>query len=77
MHTHHQKRTTLTHANQTVSTTPAQTDAPHATKVHNSHDASVEDVRVRAYRKWESAGKPNVDGVQFWLEAEQELGPQK
>ena len=27
----------------------------------------------RAYQKWEAAGKPAGDGVQFWLAAEQEL----
>jgi hypothetical protein len=30
-------------------------------------------VRARAYRKWELAGKPQGDGIRFWLEAEQEL----
>jgi len=30
-------------------------------------------VRVRAYQKWETAGKPGGDGVKFWLEAEREL----
>ncbi len=30
-------------------------------------------VRLCAYQKWEAAGKPAGDGVQFWLEAEQEL----
>jgi hypothetical protein len=34
---------------------------------------SAEDIRLCAYRKWESAGKPSGDGVQFWLEAEHEL----
>jgi hypothetical protein len=32
-----------------------------------------EQVRMRAYLKWERAGKPPGDGVTFWLEAEQEL----
>jgi hypothetical protein len=35
--------------------------------------ASYDDIRLCAYQKWETAGKPNGDGVQFWLEAEQEL----
>jgi hypothetical protein len=30
-------------------------------------------VRLRAYQKWEAAGKPDGDGVNFWLEAEREL----
>lgn len=29
--------------------------------------------RLCAYRKWESTGMPSGDGIQFWLEAEQEL----
>ena len=29
-------------------------------------------VRDAAYRKWQEAGEPPGDGVQFWLEAEQE-----
>lgn len=34
---------------------------------------TADDVRLCAYRKWESAGKPTGDGIQFWLEAEHEL----
>jgi hypothetical protein len=34
---------------------------------------SEETVRLCAYRKWETAGKPEGDGVNFWLEAEREL----
>jgi hypothetical protein len=30
-------------------------------------------VRELAYLKWEKAGYPAGDGVQFWTEAEQEL----
>lgn len=30
-------------------------------------------IRERAYLKWETAGYPPGDGVNFWLEAEQEL----
>jgi hypothetical protein len=32
-----------------------------------------EEIRVRAYQKWEAAGRPGGDGVPFWLEAEREL----
>ncbi|MCE9606032.1 MAG: DUF2934 domain-containing protein [Planctomycetia bacterium] len=31
-----------------------------------------EAIRLCAYRKWESAGKPSGDGVEFWLAAEHE-----
>ena len=30
-------------------------------------------VRLRAYQRWETAGKPRGNGVNFWLEAEQEV----
>ncbi len=32
-----------------------------------------EAIRHRAYLKWEAAGRPEGDGVHFWLEAQQEL----
>jgi hypothetical protein len=34
---------------------------------------SPEEIRRRAYQKWEAAGKPVGDGVPFWLDAEREL----
>jgi hypothetical protein len=30
-------------------------------------------IRELAYLKWEAAGYPNGDGVDFWLQAEEEL----
>jgi hypothetical protein len=36
--------------------------------------APEEVIRLRAYFKWEAAGRPEGDGVSFWLEAEKELG---
>jgi hypothetical protein len=35
--------------------------------------ASDEEVRLRAYLKWEAAGRPPGDGADFWLAAEREL----
>ncbi len=32
-----------------------------------------EEIRLLAYRKWQEAGCPNGDGVQFWLTAEAEI----
>ncbi|VTT98644.1 : DUF2934 [Gemmataceae bacterium] len=32
-----------------------------------------EAIRVRAYQNWDRAGRPEGDGVSFWLEAEAEL----
>lgn len=42
-----------------------------ATPEHNGQSASIDDIRLAAYLKWEAAGKPNCDGTTFWLEAEQ------
>ena len=33
-------------------------------------------VREIAYAKWQAAGAPSGDGVEFWLEAEQEFNHQ-
>lgn len=43
----------------------------------NGQPVSEEAIRLCAYRKWEAAGKPGGDGVQFWLEAKQELSQAK
>ena len=45
--------------------------APNAQLV--SRLVSADDIRLCAYEKWESEGKPTGDGVRFWLEAEQEV----
>lgn len=34
---------------------------------------SEEEVRRAAYLKWEAAGRPEGDGLNFWMEALQEL----
>lgn len=34
---------------------------------------SEDEIRLRAYQKWEDAGKPSGDDLGFWLEAEREL----
>ena len=36
-------------------------------------DAREEAIRERAHRKWEAAGRPAGDGLDFWLEAEREI----
>jgi len=43
----------------------------------NGQPISQEAIRLCTYRKWEAAGKPSGDGVNFWLEAEQELSQAK
>ena len=42
-------------------------------KDHSPRLVAADDIRLWAYRKWERAGKPTGDGIQFWLQAEQEL----
>jgi hypothetical protein len=38
-----------------------------------NHTASEDEIRLLAYHKWVSAGRPECDGAQFWHEAEMEL----
>jgi hypothetical protein len=42
-------------------------------QTQNSPAASQETIRHCAYLKWLDAGMPDGDGVNFWLEAEEEL----
>lgn len=46
---------------------------------HDGHSGKVceDKVRERAYLKWEAAGSPSGDGVQFWLEAEEEVAKEE
>ena len=48
-----------------------------AAKVPERRRPTENELRLCAYRKWVSAGRPISDGVAFWLEAERELGSQK
>ena len=73
MHTHHPKHATPAKPGATTPTTAAQPALASGAKSHNAVSICAEDIRLCAYRKWEHAGKPTGDGVQFWLEAEQEL----
>lgn len=66
MHKHHHK--TETPAQPASATSPSESEQVQKGKVK-----SQEAVRVHAYEKWEAAGKPNGDGVNFWLEAEREV----
>ena len=38
-----------------------------------SEPFSTEDIRLRAYHKWEMAGRPEGNDVFFWVEAEREV----
>lgn len=70
---HHHKHATLAHTGPGKSTTPTKAAVASGDKVHNGKLVSDEDIRLCAYQKWEAAGKPAGDGLQFWVEAEQDL----
>jgi len=76
MHKHLHKSTTPAPS---VPAKPVTTTAASAVidKDSRSKSVSEEAIRVCAYCKWESAGKPDGDGTRFWLEAENELKPRK
>lgn len=38
-----------------------------------SQPPSDDEIRERAYHLWEEAGRPDGDGVDFWVRAEEEL----
>jgi len=73
MHKQHHKHATPAQSGPTGPTTTTQTAVASGDKVHNAQSVSAGDIRLCAYRKWESAGKPTGDDIQFWLEAEKEL----
>jgi hypothetical protein len=73
MNTHQKKRAATPHSG---SNGPATTTQPAITSREKKPEAQLitaEEIRLCAYRKWESAGKPTGDGIQFWLAAEHEL----
>lgn len=70
MHIYRLRRVTLVLSGQTG---PTESDLVSGDGDHADVMVSPDDIRLRAYLKWESAGKPPGDGVPFWLEAEREL----
>lgn len=72
-HGHLNKHATLAPSGATGPMTTLHSAVTSGGKDQGVQPASAEDIRLCAYRKWESAGKPTGDGLQFWLEAEQEL----
>ena len=77
MHSHHHRHQTPALPGPTGPTASSPTAIAPGAQGHDVRSASADDIRLCAYRKWESAGRPTGDGIQFWLEAEQELGPRK
>jgi len=56
--------------------TPPSTATPRSVlgkQIRTGKRVHEDAIRICAYQKWEAAGKPAGDGVQFWLAAEQEL----
>lgn len=41
--------------------------------VRVERNVTDDEVRTAAYLHWEAAGRPDGDGVEFWLAAEREL----
>jgi hypothetical protein len=74
VHTPTKKRAPIIHAGSIRP--PKMQQSVFASIVDNTPDGRSipeEEIRLRAYHKWEDAGKPIGDGVKFWLEAEREL----
>ncbi len=73
MHKHHHR-----HVNSALPGSKGPTNTTRTAVVSGGFDqhvqsVSAEEIRICAYRKWESAGKPAGNSIMFWLEAEQEL----
>jgi hypothetical protein len=56
----------------TTLVTPASASST-PTAAESQSPVNENSVRELAYLKWQAAGSPPGDGVQFWLEAENEL----
>ncbi len=52
---------------------PTQLKPPAPERQTENVSAHEDEIRPLAYRKWEEAGCPATDGVQFWLAAEMEI----
>jgi hypothetical protein len=60
---HHRKHANVPQSGPTGPTTATQKAVASDDTGHNAQLASAESIRLRAYRKWESAGMPTGDGV--------------
>lgn len=50
-----------------------QIEKPPAESVLGNGQLCEESIRLAAYWKWDAAGRPDGDGLEFWLQAEQEM----
>ena len=51
----------------------SQTKPPLPERLAAGETAPADEIRPLAYRKWQEAGSPAGDGVEFWLMAETEI----
>jgi hypothetical protein len=68
-HEHPGKTLAASPASRALAAEPSSTAQP----IPLSGETLDEAIRARAYANWERAGRPEGDGVTFWLEAEAEL----
>jgi hypothetical protein len=73
VHRPHHKPEPRPRSGATAATTPTNAAIGPGGEGRDGRPASADDIRRRAYRKWEEAGRPPGDGTRFWLEAEREL----
>ena len=73
MHANRHKHPTQPHSSVPVPLRAPQPVTTSGDKPRTARSVSADEIRLCAYRKWESAGRPNGDGIRFWLEAENEL----
>ena len=59
-----------TSRNRASNTSPDEASC--ANQAQSDELVSEEAIRLRAYQKWEAAGKPEGDDLRFWLEAKRE-----
>ena len=55
----------------------ATSSATSASAIAIERVVSADEIRLHAYLKWETAGKPAGDGIPYWLDAENELAAEK
>jgi hypothetical protein len=72
MRKRHHKEAPSVAVNPTAAAIPARVVAPSDPNQRRQR-ATADEIRVLAYHKWVSAGQPEGDGAQFWVDAEQEL----
>lgn len=69
-------KTKTKHSDQTVSIAQVATVIPAEAEeklVLEIRAELIEQIRTLAYHKWEEAGRPDGDGLEFWVLAEKEV----